>query len=256
MLIKFCLPSTLLGLENALYGNGVWSMLATYWTVLGLWISVYVAIENRGNAQRRSQQLHKAMFAYVIGLAAFLVIGTTSDILRAYDFHMSAEADAVKSTVILIFYNGMLALFVCVPAIGYYILGRRLSQRLRAKDAMNGIQIEDVHVKRMQVFTTSSIIVAIATFVVITIATCYLAYVSGRPTSNPSFVGAFGLGIHIIYRLGELAYLCIVVGFSYFKLQPKLDGEHYVRMADFGEAPANQAWTAVPTTDSQLEVLR
>lgn len=217
--------------------------------MLGQWMSVYSMVSNRDHAERRDAHLRSTIFGICAAMGSFLLIGTTCDILRAWDFHLEPEANATKSTVLLAFYNIALALYVCIPAVGYFFLGRRLYKRLRERDMLNGIQIEDVHVRRISLTTTTSIGIAISLFVVVFVAILYLSTFSNKPTNNPAFIGAFGLGIHIIYRLGECVYISLLLAFSYFKLHHQSSGDQYIKMTDYLASGKDRSWVAVPTTD-------
>lgn len=215
--------STHSALEQVIYGNGLWSLLAVYITVLGLWYYIWVKSRHLGNAELRNQKTRRATLAILGVLGLFLATNTTLDVIRTLTFAMPL----VPRLVTLGFYLLNIGIFVGIPGLLYFTLGRRLEVELTRFNSVNGTpQVQDGYIKKITYLTTSSCIIACCTLLIIIAAFIVLAVLSSKDKLSP----AIALGFHVLYRILEASYMLSVLGIFYFKVNTKPSGGKYVRM--------------------------
>lgn len=210
-------------LEQIIYGNGLWSLLAVYITVLGLWYYIWVKSRHLGNAELRNQKTRRATLAILAVLAAFLVTNTTLDAIRA-----TPIANATVPRIITLgLYLLNIGVFVGGPGILYFTLGRRLDAELNRFNVINGTpQVQDGYIKKITYLTTSSCIIAFTTLLILLAAFIVLSLLSAQKKLKPPVA----LGFHVLYRGLEVAYMLSVLGIFYFRVNTKPIGGKYVRM--------------------------
>lgn len=206
-----------------LYGNGLWSLLAVYITVLGLWYYIWVKSRHLGNADLRNQKTKRATLAILLVLGIFLVTNTGLDVIRTMPFAMPT----VPRIITLGLYLLNIAVFVGIPGLLYFTLGRRLEVELTRFNSINGTpQVQDGYIKKITYLTTASCIIAGCTLLILVAAFAALAVLSAKEKLSP----AIALGFHVLYRLLEFSYIVSVLGIFYFKVNTKVTGAKYVRM--------------------------
>jgi hypothetical protein len=209
-------------IENVLYGNGLWSLLAVYITVLGLWYYIYIKTRHLGNAELRNQKTKKATLMLIGMLVLFLITNTTLDVVRSLGFSQKTLPRIIELG--LYFLN--IGVFVGIPGIAFLALGRKLEVELSRYNSINGVQIQDGYIRKITFLTTASCVIAFSTLAILITAFIILSVLSSQHKLKP----AMALSFHVLYRVLEIAYMLSVLGIFYFKVNPKVIGAKYVRM--------------------------
>lgn len=207
--------------------------MGVYLTVLGLWFSIYLKTKHMGNADLRNRKIKHASITLTILLGIFLVLITSLDALRAYPLQLNNAQNTLRANIMLALYLGVISIFILVPGIAYFILGRKLSNELNKYNTVNGIKVQDGYIRKISFLTTSSCIIAFFTVSVLIAVGFILEFIANPKTPQPSHyqtVPAFALGVHYIYRTVEIAYLLSILSIFYFKVNPKILGTNYQRM--------------------------
>lgn len=212
------------GIEQVIYGNGLWSLLAVYITVLGLWYYIWVKSRHLGNAELRNQKTRRATWMIFGVLGFFLVTNTTLDVIRALPALTNRTTPRIIS---LGFYLLNIAIMVGVPGVLYFTLGRNLEVELTKFNSINGTpQVQDGYIKKITYLTTASCIIAFCTLLTLIAAFIVLSVLSAKHKLNMPTA----LGFHVLYRIVEVSYMLTVLGIFYFKVNTKQVGGKYVRM--------------------------
>jgi hypothetical protein len=210
-------------IEQVIYGNGLWSLLAVYITVLGLWYYIWVKSRHLGNADLRNKKTKRATLMILGVLVFFLVTNTTLDVIRT----LPQLNRTTPRIIALGFYLLNIAVMVGVPGILYFTLGRNLEGELTKFNSINGTpQVQDGYIKKITYLTTSSCIIAFSTLLILIAAFVVLSLLSAKGKLNMPTA----LGFHVLYRILEISYMLSVMGIFYFKVNTKPAGGKYVRM--------------------------
>lgn len=206
-----------------IYGNGLWSLLAVYITVLGLWYYIWVKSRHLGNADLRNKKTRRATLAILGVLITFFITNTGLDVIRTMTFAMPTTPRLITLGLYLL----NISLFVGVPGLLYFTLGRRLEVELTRFNSINGTpQVQDGYIKKITYLTTASCIIAGTTLLILIAAFVAISVLSSKGKLSP----AIALGFHVLYRLLEISYMVSVLGIFYFKVNTKVTGAKYVRM--------------------------
>jgi len=210
-------------LEQVLYGNGLWSLLAVYITVLGLWYYIWIKSRHLGNAELRNTKTKRAVLAILAVLGLFLVTNTTLDVIRG----LASNNRTLPRIIALGLYLLNIAAFVGIPGVLYFTLGRKLEVELTKFNSINGSpQVQDGYIKKITYLTTASCVIAFFTLFILIAAFIVLSLLSAKGKLRPPIA----LGFHVLYRILEVSYILSVLGIFYFKVNTKAAGGKYVRM--------------------------
>ena len=191
--------------------------------MLGLWYYIWVKSRHLGNADLRNQKTKRATIAILLVLGTFFLTNTGLDIIRTMPFAMPT----LPKLITLGLYLLNIALFVGIPGLLYFTLGRRLEVELTRFNSINGMPaVQDGYIKKITYLTTASCIIAGCTLLILVAAFVALTVLSSKEKLSP----AIALGLHVLYRLLEVSYMLSVLGIFYFKVNIKVAGQKYVRM--------------------------
>jgi len=208
--------------EQVVYGNGLWSLLAVYITVLGLWYYIFIKTRHLGNAELRNQKTKRAILILVGMLVTFLITNTTLDVVRTLPFSQKKTIRIVELG--LYFLN--ICIFVGIPGIAFLALGRKLEFELTRYNNINGTQVQDGYIRKITFLTTASCIIAFSTLAILIGVFIIIFVISSKGPMAPRVA----LGFHFLYRVLEISYMLSVLGIFYFKVNTKSIGGKYVRM--------------------------